>query len=67
MPDSSAMARFHPEFKSRPMVPSPPFLAFLLASGGKLKERLESDGGGLKVPRGGPCTYEGRAQEECEC
>jgi CTP synthase len=44
--------QFHPEFKSRPMVPSPPFLAFLLASGGKLKERFENDGGGLKVGSG---------------
>ena len=34
------------------MVPSPPFLAFLLASGGKLKERIEADGGGLKAPLG---------------
>jgi CTP synthase len=44
--------QFHPEFRSRPMVPSPPFLGFVLASGGKLKERLESDGGGLKIGSG---------------
>ena len=42
--------QFHPEFKSRPMVPSPPFLGFVLAAAGKLKERLDQDGGALKAP-----------------
>jgi CTP synthase len=44
--------QFHPEFKSRPMVPSPPFLGFVLAAAGKLKERLDQDGGALKVGTG---------------
>ncbi|KAF4730491.1 hypothetical protein FOZ62_022678 [Perkinsus olseni] len=40
--------QFHPEFKSRPMRPSPPFLGFVLAASGKLSSRLEADGGFLK-------------------
>jgi CTP synthase len=44
--------QFHPEFKSRPMVPSPPFLGFVLAAAGKLKERLDADAGALKVGSG---------------
>jgi CTP synthase len=44
--------QFHPEFKSRPMQPSPPFLGFVLAASGTLKERLELDGGALKIGSG---------------
>lgn len=44
--------QFHPEFKSRPMGPSPPFLGFVLASAGRLQERLEKDGGTLRVGAG---------------
>jgi len=34
--------QYHPEFKSRPMRPSPPFLGLILASSGGLDEYLES-------------------------
>lgn len=44
--------QFHPEFRSRPMQPSPPFLGFVLASVGKLKDRLDSDGGALRIGSG---------------
>lgn len=44
--------QFHPEFRSRPMQPSPPFLGFVLASVSKLKDRLESDGGSLRIGSG---------------
>jgi CTP synthase len=44
--------QFHPEFRSRPMQPSPPFLGFVLASVGKLKDRLDSDGGSLRIGSG---------------
>jgi len=44
--------QFHPEFKSRPMIPSPPFLAFVLAAAGRLKERMEQDGGCLRSGSG---------------
>lgn len=40
--------QYHPEFKSRPMNPSPPFLGFVLAAGGRLAERLEKGGGKLE-------------------
>mmetsp|Transcript_43102 Transcript_43102/g.101104 ORF Transcript_43102/g.101104 Transcript_43102/m.101104 type:complete len:87 (-) Transcript_43102:174-434(-) len=33
--------QYHPEFKSRPLEPSPPFLGLLLASCGKLDNFLE--------------------------
>ncbi|XP_058801964.1 CTP synthase [Phymastichus coffea] len=33
--------QFHPEYLTRPMVPSPPFLGLILASVGKLKPYLE--------------------------
>lgn len=34
--------QFHPEFKTRPLAPSPVFLGFILASCGMLNEYLES-------------------------
>lgn len=44
--------QYHPEFKSRPACPSPPFLALCLASAGMLGERLKRDGGKLRVGAG---------------
>lgn len=44
--------QFHPEFRSRPMVPSPPFLGFVLASSRRLKDRLDADGGALRIGAG---------------
>eukprot|EP00916_Digyalum_oweni_P024706 GHVL01040851.1.p1 GENE.GHVL01040851.1~~GHVL01040851.1.p1 ORF type:complete len:637 (-),score=108.64 GHVL01040851.1:1336-3246(-) len=41
--------QFHPEFLSQPLKPSPPFLAFVLASAGMLQQRLEEGGGVLKL------------------
>jgi CTP synthase len=32
--------QYHPEYKSRPLKPSPPFLGFVLASSGQLREYL---------------------------
>jgi CTP synthase len=32
--------QYHPEFKSRPLIPSPPFLGLLLAACGKLDSYL---------------------------
>ena len=34
--------QFHPEYLTRPLKPSPPFLGFILASSGLLKSYLES-------------------------
>eukprot|EP00921_Rhytidocystis_pertsovi_P016020 GHVQ01025332.1.p1 GENE.GHVQ01025332.1~~GHVQ01025332.1.p1 ORF type:complete len:670 (+),score=61.44 GHVQ01025332.1:143-2152(+) len=39
--------QFHPEFQSRPMSPAPTFLGLVLASVGKLSERLQRKGGFL--------------------
>eukprot|EP00927_Polykrikos_kofoidii_P077269 TRINITY_DN74227_c0_g1_i1.p1 TRINITY_DN74227_c0_g1~~TRINITY_DN74227_c0_g1_i1.p1 ORF type:complete len:664 (+),score=109.76 TRINITY_DN74227_c0_g1_i1:75-1994(+) len=44
--------QYHPEFKSRPSRPSPPFLGFVLASAGRLKDRFKDDGGCLRVGAG---------------
>ena len=44
--------QFHPEFKSRPNRPSPPFLGFILAAGGMLEERLAADKGKLTMGNG---------------
>merc|ERR1712224_739801 len=44
--------QFHPEFKSRPERPSPPFLGFVLAASNKLDKRLEEDGGKLRCGSG---------------
>ncbi|CAD7959667.1 unnamed protein product [Amoebophrya sp. A120] len=44
--------QFHPEMKSRPNRPSPVFLAFVLASDGRLEERLEQGKGKLVVGAG---------------
>lgn len=44
--------QFHPEFKSRPASPAPLFLGLVLAAAGTLHERLERDGGILKVGSG---------------
>lgn len=41
--------QFHPEFKTRPLHPSPPFLGFILASCGMLKQYLESSSNPSKV------------------
>jgi CTP synthase len=40
-------AQFHPEFTSRPLMPNPLFLGFVLATAKKLDERIEHDGGQL--------------------
>eukprot|EP01069_Polyplicarium_translucidae_P001531 Polyplicarium_translucidae@DN1703_c0_g1_i2.p1 len=34
--------QFHPEFSSRPLRPSPPFLGLVLAASGKLEQRLKT-------------------------
>lgn len=44
--------QYHPEFKSRPSSPSPPFLGFVLAAAGRLEQRLKDDGGVLRVGAG---------------
>lgn len=44
--------QFHPEFKSRPNRPSPPFLGFILAAGKMLTQRLDDNGGSLKLASG---------------
>jgi hypothetical protein len=36
--------QYHPEFLSRPLSPSPPFLGLILASCRKLRSYLEKDG-----------------------
>merc|ERR1712046_174538 len=41
--------QYRPEFQSRPVQPSPPFLGFVLASARNLDKRLEEDGGVLQV------------------
>lgn len=35
-------AQYHPEFKSRPLAPSPPFHGLILAATGKLERHLKS-------------------------
>merc|ERR1719198_756006 len=44
--------QYHPEFRSRPTRPAPPFLGFVLASAGRLEERLKEDGGTLQLGSG---------------
>lgn len=44
--------QFHPEFKSRPSRPSPPFLALVLAASRKLETRLKADSGVLRSGAG---------------
>jgi len=44
--------QYHPEYQSRPARPSPPFLGLLLAAAGNFQERLEADGGVLRVGAG---------------
>eukprot|EP01068_Selenidium_serpulae_P016585 Selendium_serpulae@DN6309_c0_g1_i6.p3 len=44
--------QFHPEFTSRPLLPNPCFLGFILACKGKLEQRLVDDGGVLVPGRG---------------
>jgi len=44
--------QYHPEYKSRPARPSPPFLGLVLAAVGRLEERLEQDGGVLRAGAG---------------
>ncbi|EAN33123.2 CTP synthase [Theileria parva strain Muguga] len=39
--------QFHPEYKSTPITPSPPYLGFILACKNRLKERLEKNNGKL--------------------
>eukprot|EP00743_Colponemidia_sp_Colp-15_P003000 GILK01003243.1.p1 GENE.GILK01003243.1~~GILK01003243.1.p1 ORF type:complete len:570 (+),score=98.15 GILK01003243.1:52-1761(+) len=41
--------QFHPEFKSRPNRPSPPFLGFILAASKQLEQRIEEGGGVVQV------------------
>ncbi|KFG59884.1 CTP synthase [Toxoplasma gondii TgCatPRC2] len=40
--------QYHPEFQSRPLKPSPPFLGLVLAAAGKLEARFKRYGGFLK-------------------
>lgn len=35
--------QFHPEYLTRPLKPSPPFLGLMLAANGKLKSYLDND------------------------
>lgn len=35
--------QFHPEYLTRPLKPSPPFLGLMLASSGKLKSYLDNE------------------------
>jgi len=44
--------QFHPELKSRPNRPSPPFLGFVLASAGHLERRLKKNGDCLLLGSG---------------
>eukprot|EP00928_Gymnodinium_smaydae_P088438 TRINITY_DN72521_c0_g1_i1.p1 TRINITY_DN72521_c0_g1~~TRINITY_DN72521_c0_g1_i1.p1 ORF type:complete len:661 (-),score=86.06 TRINITY_DN72521_c0_g1_i1:175-2031(-) len=44
--------QFRPELQSRPASPSPPLLAFILASARRLERRLEDDGGLLRPGAG---------------
>merc|ERR1719171_369220 len=44
--------QFHPEYKSRPSAPSPPFLGLVLAASGTLEKRIEEDGGYLRLGAG---------------
>ncbi|PFH32577.1 CTP synthase [Besnoitia besnoiti] len=40
--------QYHPEFQSRPLKPSPPFLGLVLAAAGKLQDRFKQYGGFLR-------------------
>ncbi|CBZ50461.1 gk17769, related [Neospora caninum Liverpool] len=40
--------QYHPEFQSRPLKPSPPFLGLVLAAAGKLQARFDKYGGFLR-------------------
>jgi len=42
--------QYHPEFKSRPLRPSPPFVGLVLAAAGKLKEWLDKKQTGTNSP-----------------
>mmetsp|Transcript_75471 Transcript_75471/g.209665 ORF Transcript_75471/g.209665 Transcript_75471/m.209665 type:complete len:642 (+) Transcript_75471:63-1988(+) len=44
--------QYHPEFKSRPATPSPPFLGLVLAAAGTFEQRLKEDGGVLRAGSG---------------
>mmetsp|Transcript_43440 Transcript_43440/g.93060 ORF Transcript_43440/g.93060 Transcript_43440/m.93060 type:complete len:599 (-) Transcript_43440:76-1872(-) len=44
--------QFHPEFRSRPASPSPPFLALILASAKRLEARFREEGSLLKPGSG---------------
>lgn len=44
--------QFHPEFQSRPAVPSPPILGLVLAASRRLEQRLQDDGGLLRPGSG---------------
>merc|ERR1712129_210466 len=44
--------QYHPEFKSRPSRPSPPFSGLILAAAKRLDRRLQADGGQLRVGSG---------------
>ena len=45
--------QYHPEFKSRPLAPSPPFLGLLLAASGQLDDWLQSNGPGANMNTNG--------------
>lgn len=44
--------QFHPEFKTSPARPAPLFLGLVLAASGRLRERIQMDGGSLRVGAG---------------
>lgn len=44
--------QFHPEFKTSPARPAPLYLGLVLAASGRLHERIQMDGGSLRVGAG---------------
>jgi CTP synthase len=44
--------QFHPEFKTSPGRPAPLFLGLILAASGRLRERLQMDGGSIRIGSG---------------
>ncbi|XP_057307359.1 CTP synthase 1-like [Hydractinia symbiolongicarpus] len=57
--------QFHPEFLSRPLKPSPPYLGFLLASSGKLESYLQR--GGRLSPRSSFNDIEEESENVYKC
>merc|ERR550537_83819 len=54
--------QYHPEYKSRPARPSPPFLGLVLAAAGCLQQRMKEDGGVLRSGAG----FERRLVDEAD-